>query len=105
MKRLFAAFSRPQVQPITPWLLAFVRKDFAEDFGCPNQLHRSVEDLTVRDWGDDQFVNHGDQACWSVLVEECASFRAKFMKATLQPLENRQEREMRIEDYLIEKGV
>jgi hypothetical protein len=103
MTRLFAAFSRHQVQPITPWLLASVRDEFAKNVGGdPNQLHRFAEDITVRNWGDNQIVNRGNRAGWSDMLKECASFRDKFMEAILQPLEKRRERKMNLGDYLIE---
>jgi hypothetical protein len=56
----------------------------------------------LRNWGDDQIVNHGDRAGWWGLLEICGSFRTKFLDATLQPLEKRRERKMRLEDYLLE---
>ena len=102
MERLFEAFSRPLSRPLTVFLfLHTYLVGNEENFHCISPLQRLIQDVIVRNWGDDTIVQHGDQEIWSDTLEAFHDFRRVFIEATSQTLERRRERELSLEDYLI----
>ncbi|KAI4605120.1 hypothetical protein J4E83_010856 [Alternaria metachromatica] len=102
MERLFEALSRPLLQPLTANLI--LRTCDVEKVGAvhgTSPLQRLIQDVIVRNWGDDTIVQHGDQEQWSDTLEACHFFRMNFIEATRQSLERRREHQMSLADYLI----
>ena len=102
MERLFEALSRPLSQPLTANLILHasdVKNERA--FRGTSPVQRLMQDVIVRNWGDDTIVHHAARNTWSYLLETCPYFRMVFIKATSKTLENRREQELSLEDYLI----
>jgi len=102
MERLFEGFSRPLSRPLILFLfLHTYLVGNEENFHCISPLQRLIQDVIVRNWGDDTIIQHEDKEIWSDTVEACHDFRRVFIEATSQTLERRRERELSLEDYLI----
>ena len=97
MERIFAALARKSEQPqLTPDLCKFAWGHTDESV-C---LERVLMDMVVRNWGDAAVVDQANLAGWFSLLGDEESFRDKFMKGSLIPLEKRREEALVLKDYI-----
>lgn len=102
VERLFEALSRPLSQPLTVFLLLHTYEvDNEDDWHSMSPLQRLIQDVIVRNWGDDTIVQHRDQEIWADTLEASHYFRRGFIEATSKTLEKRRERKLSLKDYLI----
>ncbi|KAI4669713.1 uncharacterized protein J4E88_009996 [Alternaria novae-zelandiae] len=102
MERLFEALSSPFLHPLMANLILHTYE--VENEGTlhgTSPLQRLIQDVIVRNWGDDDVVDHVAGEAWSNLLKTCPYFRKVFISATKQSLEERRKHQMSLENYLI----
>jgi hypothetical protein len=94
MQRLFDAYSNSNT---TSSVLAFM----LEVANQCDKLQIFLEDLAIRNWGDESIVfDHNDKA-WSQLLKENQRFREQFPAAMAMDRTDRQQEPMKVDKYLI----
>jgi hypothetical protein len=93
-RRLFDAYSNSNT---TSSVFAFM----LEEANRCDKLQMLLEDLAIRNWGDESIVfDHNDKA-WSQLLKENQRFREKFPIAMAMDRMARRQEPMKVDKYLI----
>ncbi|KAI4906043.1 hypothetical protein J4E90_010958 [Alternaria incomplexa] len=102
IKRLLEAFGRPLSQPLASTLfthtVSFRKEHLSGAISKPQQM---IQDIIVRNWGDDRIIDHSPTQGWSQTIGSCHDFRDAFFEVTRQTLAKRREKGLSLADSLI----